>query len=89
MKLSMRQKTIYEEMFQLLGFEYLKSTLVRISLPKQWILWPTDENQLHFIQLGISDVTGDHYIERSLSINDSLCTKGFYNNKEIFIIHIQ
>ena len=85
MKLSMRQKTIDEEKFQILRFEDLKSKLVRISLPKQWILWPTDENQLHFIQPAISDVTGAHYIERSLSINESLCTKGFSNNKEIYL----
>ncbi|KAI6649035.1 hypothetical protein LOD99_6918 [Oopsacas minuta] len=67
-----------------LGFEELKSKLVRISLPKQWILWPTDENQLHFIQPAISDVTGAHYIEPSLSINDSFSTKRFSNNKEIY-----
>ena len=77
MELNMRQKTIDEEKFQILGLEDLKSKLVRISLPKQWILWP---NQLHFIQPAISDVTGAHYIERSLSINDyvqraSLTTK--------------
>ena len=56
MELSMRQKTIDEEKFQVLGFEDLKSKLVRIYLAKQWILWPTDENQLHFIQPAILPV---------------------------------
>ena len=68
MELIMRQKTIDEEKFKVLGFEDLKFKLFRIS-PKQWVIWPTDENQLHFIQPAISDVTGDHYIERSLLIN--------------------
>ena len=68
MELIMRQKTIDEEKFKVLGFEDLKSKLFRIS-PKQWVIWPTDENQLHFIQPAISDVTGAHYIERSLLIN--------------------
>ncbi|KAI6658172.1 hypothetical protein LOD99_11097 [Oopsacas minuta] len=85
MELSMEQKKIDKRKFQVLGFEDLKSKLVRISLPKQWILWSTGENQLHVNQPAISDVTGAHYIERYLSINDSLSTKCFYNNNEIYL----
>ena len=85
MELSMEQKKLDEEKFQILGFDDFKSKLFHISLPKQWILWPSDENQLHLIKPAISDVTGAHYIECSLSINESLCTKGFYNNKEIYL----
>ena len=85
MELSMEQKKVEEEKFQILRFDELKSKLFHISLPKQWILWPSDESQLHFIKPAISDVTGAHYIECSLSINELLCTKGFYTNKEIYL----
>ena len=85
MELSMEQKKLDEEKFQVLGFDDLKSKLFRISLPKQSILWPSDENQLHFLKPAISNVTAAHYIECSLSISESLYTKGFYNDKVIYL----
>ena len=85
-QLSMEQQKVDEEKFKLVLFADLKTRINHISLLKDWILWPSDENRIHFIKPGISKVNGAHLIRCSLSIDDTFHVEGFFDNKEIYLL---
>ena len=81
--LSLKQQQIDEERFKVSTFCELNSKVNNLTLPVEWLLWSHGMNQLHFIKPSISNGNGAHVIECSLTIDESLRTKGFLNSNQI------
>ena len=82
-KQSLEQQKVEEGKFKLATLCELKSKVHSLTLPQDWLIWLRGVNQLHFLKPSTSHENGAHFIECSLTIDESLSTKGFYNSKRL------
>ena len=81
--LSLKQQQKDEERFKVSTLCELNSKVNNLTLPEDWLLCYLGMNQLHFIKPSISNENGAHVIDCSLTIDQSLCTRGFLNSNQI------
>ena len=81
--LSLKQQQKDEERFKVSTFCELNSKVNNLTLPVEWLPWSLGMNQLNFIKPSISNTNGDLVIECSLTIDESLCTKRFFNSNQV------
>ena len=83
--LSLKQQQKDEERFKVSTLCELNSKVNNLTLPEDWLLCYLGMNQLHFIKPSISNENGAHVIDCSLTIDQSLCTRGFLNSNQITV----
>ena len=81
--LSLKQQQKDEERFKVSTFCELNSKVNNLTLPVEWLPWSLGMNQLNFNKPSISNMNGALVIECSLTIDESLCTKGFFNSNQV------
>ena len=84
LKLSMEQQQLDNEKFKVSSFSDLQFKLNSLVVPKHWLLWTSEASTLHLIRpTSTSHINGAPSIQCSLTIDESLYTKGFYDSNRI------
>ena len=78
---SLEQERIEKGKFYIQTFQDLQNKIDPARLPKDWVLWHSNESMIYFIKPRIFDSVPT--MEYSLSINESLVVSAFAHSKQV------
>ena len=78
---SLEQERIEKGKFYIQTFQDLQNKIDPARLPKDWVLWHSNESMIYFIKPRIFDSVPT--MEYSLSINESLVVSAFTHSKQV------